>query len=116
MILMSGLAGLGASGGAILRYLVMQFEKQFNHQVPFPWATFGINLVGSLCLGVLMGSTWPLAIKVFLGAGLLGGFTTFSTMVNEVVLLMHDHHHALAVGYVVASLLGGVALAAVGYL
>jgi fluoride exporter len=54
----------------------------------FPWATFAVNVVGCGLIGVLMVCIDQLGahrlVRPFLGVGVLGGFTTFSTYVVEV--------------------------------
>ena len=61
----------------------------------FPWHTLAINVLGAFLIGVLMavslergavGGTWLL----FLGTGILGGFTTFSTLSYESIALMNQ--------------------------
>jgi fluoride exporter len=72
----------------------------------FPWATFGINVSGSLLIGVLMvlvAEVWagrPL-LRPFLGVGVLGGFTTFSTYVLD---LQEAAHAGIASTYLAATL------------
>lgn len=61
----------------------------------FPWHTLTINLTGALLLGILMGATLDRALvgpewRVFLGTGVLGGYTTFSTLAYETVALMEQ--------------------------
>ncbi|TNH31681.1 CrcB family protein [Micromonospora orduensis] len=83
----------------------------------FPWATFGVNLSGCLLIGVLMatlahvGGGHPLA-RPFLGVGVLGGFTTFSTYAVDVQQALVAGAPGTAVAYLAATLLG--ALVAVG--
>lgn len=84
----------------------------------WPWATFGVNVVGSFLLGVLVavlvgrgaGERWRLA----LGTGVLGGFTTYSTFIVEVDRLVADGHLTLAGGYALGSVVLGIAAAALG--
>ncbi|MBM0234615.1 CrcB family protein [Micromonospora sp. STR1_7] len=93
-----------------------------QHVVPhaptgFPWATFGINLSGCLLIGVLMaalghlGGGHPLA-RPFLGVGVLGGFTTFSTYAVDVQQALVAGARGTALAYLAATVLG--ALVAVG--
>ncbi len=61
----------------------------------FPWHTFAINIVGAFLLGMLMVMSAERGIvsaewRLFLGVGLLGGFTTFSTLSYESVALMQN--------------------------
>lgn len=75
----------------------------------FPWATFATNVLGCLLIGVLMVvvldvfAPAPRYLRPFLGVGVLGGFTTFSTFGVDAVRLVDEHHAATAVLYVVIS-------------
>ncbi|HAT54101.1 MAG TPA: chromosome condensation protein CrcB [Lactobacillus sp.] len=117
------LAGGGAAIGASGRYLVMQFselltrwrEKHSGYQPSrFPWPTFIINVSGSFLLGLVMASNLSTLLKVTFGAGILGGFTTFSTMANEIVLLARDQRLKMALLYGVLTIVFGVIAASVG--
>jgi CrcB protein len=84
----------------------------------FPVSTLVVNLVGSLLLGLYLGRrqravTGPFSLQ-FWGIGLLGSFTTFSAFSFEVVLLLSRGRQAIAASYVLASLTGGLVLAAFG--
>ena len=58
-----------------------------------PWSTVVINLVGSMLLGVLMATIEARGahrlVRPFVGVGVLGGFTTFSTFAVDVDVLLH---------------------------
>jgi CrcB protein len=105
---------LGGAVGALLRYEIgRQIGKRWKH--PFPLATFLINITGSCCLGLvyawshsgnLAANEWGYPL---LGTGLLGGFTTFSTFGVETVQLLQKNKWALALLYVTASALLGLA-------
>lgn len=109
------LVALGGGAGAALRYQVGRFIGALaGINAAFPWATFTINLVGSLCMGLLAGGlakwgpggeTWRLLI----GVGILGGFTTFSAFSLEMALLMERGQIALAASYAALSVAGGIA-------
>jgi CrcB protein len=85
----------------------------------FPWVTLSINLAGSLALGFVLRfgelRGWSDLATVALGVGFLGAFTTFSTFSVETQTMLRDGRTAAAAAYVGASLVGGVALAALGY-
>lgn len=84
----------------------------------FPWATLGINVVGSFLLGVLLqGAPGRLDddVRVALGIGFLGAFTTFSTFGYETVAMLRDGRAAAAGLYVAASIVLGIGAAALGY-
>ncbi|WP_084514938.1 FluC/FEX family fluoride channel [Nocardia acidivorans] len=76
----------------------------------FPWATFTTNVLGCFLIGVLMvviteiRAAHPLA-RPFLGVGILGGFTTFSTYANETRGLLQPGTATTAFGYLAATLL-----------
>jgi CrcB protein len=79
----------------------------------FPWATFWINVSGSVALGVvlvLVLERFPPTryVRPFIATGFLGAYTTFSTVAVEGDLLVRDHHSALAVVYWIVSLIAGV--------
>ncbi|MEV4657262.1 CrcB family protein [Micromonospora sp. NPDC049301] len=89
-----------------------------QHAVPhpptgFPWATFGINLSGCLLIGVLMavlghvGGGHPLA-RPFLGVGVLGGFTTFSTYAVDVHQAVVAGAPGTALAYLAATVVGAL--------
>lgn len=110
------LAAFGGALGALARW---GLAEAFPHSTGLPWATLAVNLTGCLLLGVLTavlvarapGSPWA---RPFLGVGVLGGFTTYSTFAVEVVRLTDAGAAATAAGYVLASVLGGIAAAAAG--
>lgn len=81
----------------------------------WPWATFGVNLVGAALLGYavtrlqerLPPSTYP---RPFLGAGFCGALTTFSTLQVEVIALARNDDALRAAGYLAASVACGLAV------
>ncbi len=79
-------------------------------------AIAAINVAGSFALGVLTGvDWWTTEARTAVGAGFLGGFTTYSTFSVQAVLTADDGRWAVAVAYVAASLVLGLAAAAAGY-
>ncbi len=102
------------SGGAIgvgARFAIGQLARG----PAFPWATLTVNLTGALLTGVLQrqnalgGSAW-----LFLGTGVVGGFTTFSAFSLDAVTLMSRGAHGAALAYVATSVLCAFALFAGG--
>jgi CrcB protein len=113
------LAAISAGGavGSLARYgLGLAFPPG---RTGFPWATFGINVVGSLLIGVLMVlvvEIWdahPL-IRPFLGVGILGGFTTFSTYVVDLQRLVDAGAAGTALAYLAGTLVAALAAVYVG--
>ncbi|MDT0446845.1 MULTISPECIES: fluoride efflux transporter CrcB [unclassified Streptomyces] len=92
--------GLGAAG----RYGAGRLWPVPPHG--FPWTTFGVNALGCALIGVLMvvvteaRTAHPL-VRPFLGTGVLGGFTTFSTYALDVERLMSDGHPRPALAYLI---------------
>ncbi|GIJ23544.1 fluoride efflux transporter FluC [Micromonospora lutea] len=87
------LVALGAALGAPLRYLVDR-AVQARHDTVFPWGTCTVNVLGSLVLGVLIGGAAVGAVSgslvAFLGVGLCGALTTYSTFGYETIRLFED--------------------------
>lgn len=108
------IAGGGAAVGALCRYGIMRAARPLNLRWSLPVTTLTINLTGAFLLGWTLNAHLPLTWQLFIGTGIMGGFTTFSTMINEVVLLGRNHHHYTARLYLVLSLVGGLLMAWIG--
>ena len=85
----------------------------------WPWATLLVNLTGCLLVGVLLAvllSRFPASnwARPFLAVGVLGGYTTFSTFAVDAVRLSEAGAWLTAAGYLLASVLGGVACVVLG--
>ena len=112
-----GVIAAGGILGAEARYAV---ERAIPTPAgAWPLATWGINVVGSLLIGVLMvvvtESVPPHRLaRPFLGVGVLGGFTTFSTAMVEGLDLLRGGRPALAALYLVGTALSALLAAAVG--
>lgn len=91
---------LGAGIGGSLRYWMSGFIFKIL-PILFPFGTLAINILGSMALGIIIfgldekGMISPL-VKLFLGVGLCGGFTTFSTFSFETFNLVKDSEFYLA--------------------
>lgn len=105
---------LGGALGSVARYEIGLALPHTDDQ--FPWSTVLVNVTGSLCLGALMVIVLELTaahrlVRPFLGVGLLGGYTTFSTFTVDTQRLLADHRPLLALGYVATTVaLGAVAV------
>lgn len=110
------LVALGGAVGAPLRYLTDRWI-QGRHRSRIPWGTFTVNIVGSLILGLLTGAGLAADDPVFvlIGTGFCGALTTWSTFAFESVRLIQQRHRVPAIGYVLTSLLVGMAAVAVGF-
>ncbi len=99
----------GAFGAAARFHLAGWFGREF------PWGTLAINLIGSFLSAVVAarlapGEPW----RLFLAVGVLGGFTTFSAFSLETFELIDAGRLLAAVGYVLASVIGGLLAFACG--
>ncbi len=103
----------GGAIGAGFRYHVGRVAVQ-NMGPGFPWGTLIVNLTGGLLMGVLAASLAPDGsderLRLFLGVGMLGGFTTFSAFSYETFVLIERGELMLALAYVVASVAGSLML------
>jgi len=118
-LIMFGVA-LAGGLGAVARWLLDGWIPRPGAR-PFPLGIVIINVSGSALLGWLTGATSagsvPVGALVILGAGLLGGYTTFSTASYETVTLFAERRSVAGllngVGMLVAALAaaaGGLAL------
>jgi CrcB protein len=105
---------LGGAIGAALRYQAGRAALGLAGP-GFPWGTLAVNLAGGLLMGVLAGAAIgegaaERPLWLFLGVGVLGGFTTFSAFSLELFAMIERGDFAVAVSYVLASVLGSVML------
>ena len=104
----------GGAMGALARY---QLGRLSGHMMPgalWPWGTFAANVLGGFAMGLLAGwlarfsSISGEPVRLFLGVGVLGGFTTFSSFSLETVLMLERGQYGMAMAYAVFSVLGAV--------
>ena len=107
------LVGVGGAAGVLARYGIGRLTAGTEALI---WSTVAINVAGSFLLGVLVAAAWfTNDTREALGVGVLGGFTTFSTFSVQVILETDGGRAGIALAYVLASVLGGIAAAAAGY-
>lgn len=107
---------MGGALGALVRYLLGKAIP--TESTGFPWNTFTINILGCLAMGVLtsylLGGRPHKYVRPFAVTGYLGGFTTFSHLIDDVHSLEQVGETGLGIGYAVASVLVGWAAIAAG--
>lgn len=113
------LVGLGGALGSIARYAVAEWLGGVGEGV-LPWGTLAANLLGSYLLGSVIAYADRDAIRnrarLFLGVGLLGGFTTFSLFSYENLEMLRDERVLALIVNVSVQTGAGLGAAALGYL
>ena len=114
------LAGLGGFIGTCLRFLTGKLAHVITVSA-FPWGTFAVNVIGSFVIGIFFGLAEKThvispSMNVFLITGFCGGFTTFSTLMNESFLLLKEGNFSAFFLYTLISFAGGLLAIGLGYL
>ena len=113
---------VGGAIGSVLRYQSGRWMTAWlgpQAMTMFPWATLAVNAVGSLLMGLLAG--WLARhgeggepLRLFIGVGVLGGFTTFSAFSLELMVLAERGQAGQAFVYAAVSVLAGLSALYVG--
>lgn len=103
---------VGGGIGSLCRYGVNLLTLKYLPVGVFPLATFAVNMVGCLLIGVVAylateRAIIPAHFKLLLTVGFLGGFTTFSSFGFETFDLIRNGHYGFAIGNAVAQLVLG---------
>lgn len=106
------LVAAGGAIGSVARYALSTFVLRVTGTL-FPLGTFVVNAVGCLCFGLVVGAaaqriTLSPEARAFVLAGILGGFTTFSSYVFESAELIRDGQMAAAVVNVAGQVVAGL--------
>ena len=113
------LVGCGSFIGGAARYLVAK-ALPTGGAAGFPWATFAVNVAGCCLLGLVAGAAGRTGgldprLRLLLATGFCGGFTTFSSFMDENAALLRDGHVPVLVLYLSASLALGFAAVLLGH-
>lgn len=103
---------IGGAAGAGLRFVVGQWTFA-NFGPGLPFGTWTVNIIGGLAMGLLAGflartSSGGEPLRLLLGVGVLGGFTTFSAFSLDLVTMIARGDAVLAAAYAVSSVAGSV--------
>jgi fluoride exporter len=103
---------LGGALGAAARHLVGRATLAW-YGPDYPWGTLAVNLLGGLLMGVLAGTLARIGEgsehwRLFLGVGVLGGFTTFSAFSLDLMNMLERGDWGMGLAYALASVLGAL--------
>lgn len=114
------LVGIGSFFGGGTRYWVSKMVQTYS-LTAFPFGTMAVNILGCLIIGFLSGLNWNTngllspSAKLLLTTGFCGGFTTFSTFINESSALMKEEQYTYMAIYLFGSLALGIIAVLVGH-
>lgn len=117
---LQGLVFAGGCLGTLARYGIISAVPSSNGS--WPLDTFITNMLGSFILGLLLQALFHLGkdeanlrvLRLCIGTGFIGAFTTYSSLAIEADLLIKNNHTLIAVFYALSSVLGGVIACAMG--
>ncbi len=104
---------LGGAIGASCRHLFGALALRVSGSA-FPYGTMGVNVLGSFAMGALVAwlalrgnasEAMPENMRLFLGVGLLGGFTTFSAFSLDAIMMLEKKSYAPFMTYVGGSVM-----------
>ncbi len=112
------LVAVGGAAGTGMRHWI---SVATPHWAGVPVATFGINVIGAFLLGVLLellagsvlDSGWSRRLRLGIGTGGLGGFTTYSALATDTVTLAAAHP-GQAAGYALGTVIVGAVASIAG--
>lgn len=116
------LLGLVALGGAIGTGVRALLAEVFPPRDGVSWVILAINVVGAFCLGLLLESLAHRgpdvgrrrSVRLFVGTGVLGGFTTYSTLADDTARLLDVGRWGAGSGYALLSVMLGLFAAVLG--
>lgn len=115
---------IGSGLGGVCRYLLSKAVQSHVAECGmFPWGTLAVNVSGCLLIGLFYGlfdrfcpeGLISQPLRLFLTVGFCGGFTTFSTFINENFILFQSSNIIMLLGYLALSLLIGFVMLYLGY-
>lgn len=114
------LVSIGSFFGGGMRFWISKMVQSYTF-IAFPFGTMTVNVLGCLIIGFLSGLNWngggllSPSVKMLLTTGFCGGFTTFSTFMNEGYGLMQDGSYTYMMLYLFGSLVLGLLAVLAGH-
>lgn len=107
------LVGAGGCLGSIFRYVLSGWVHRILDNPWFPYGTLAVNITGSIAIGFLVGladsrSFFTSEVRLFIFIGLLGGFTTFSSLTLETLSLARNTQFVAALANITAQMILGL--------
>jgi CrcB protein len=112
-------AALGGAFGSVSRYLLGTWVQSVSRNIDFPYGTLTVNLIGCFVIGFLSQlaethGVFSPQTRAFLFIGILGGFTTFSSLANETYNLFSAGETLNALANIGANVILGLLLVWLG--
>ena len=106
------IVGIGSFFGGGARFLLSKVIQSWTF-ISFPFGTFAVNIIGCFLIGFFSGMSYGGSLmspstKLILTTGFCGGFTTFSTFMNESSSLLKDGNFFYLSLYIFGSLVVGM--------
>lgn len=111
-LLFLGVAAAGGAGAALRYLLDLVLTRWWGSRVP--WGILAVNLTGAFALGLLSAGLADATGLWLWGTGLLGGYTTFSSVAVSTALLARERRTRASVAYGVGTFAGTVVAALAG--
>jgi CrcB protein len=109
---------VGSVIGGVGRFLLQQFVQR-RVESTFPYGTLVVNLLGCFVIGVVVGladkgNLMSPQTRIFWATGICGGFTTFSSFINENHSMLLDGELLSTFAYITISIVAGLTATALG--
>lgn len=119
MLTKLALIGIGGGVGAVIRYIMgYAILTMLSNNLQYGFiSTFCINMLACFCIGICMALLHDNSslLYAFFVVGILGGFSTFSTLSLEVFKLFQSGFVFVGIGYILFSNIFGVLFVWLGY-
>lgn len=109
---------VGSVIGGVSRFLLQQFIQR-RVESTFPYGTLVVNLLGCFIIGIVVGladrgNLMSPQTRIFWATGICGGFTTFSSFINENHSMLLDGELLNTFAYISISIVAGLTATALG--